>query len=112
MYLTELRSRAEPIRVGVVGIGRIGRGVVDQVSPYRYAAVAAVGIRLQLGMWSIRNYSGLPVRRLRSAPANGASSAEKCPNPWPPRRPSDRPQLPPGPPCTSAQSRSSPSCAG
>src|SRR2546430_15604565 len=32
MYLAELRSRAEPIRVGVVGIGRMGRGVVDQVS--------------------------------------------------------------------------------
>src|SRR2546429_3984432 len=32
MYLSELRSRAEPIRVGVVGIGRMGRGVVDQVS--------------------------------------------------------------------------------
>src|SRR5216683_4940867 len=58
------------------------------------------------------DYSGLPVRRLRSAPANGASSAERCPNPWPPRPPSDRRRLPPGPPCTSAQSRSSPSCAG
>ena len=32
MYLSELRSRTEPIRVGVVGIGRMGRGVVDQVS--------------------------------------------------------------------------------
>jgi len=32
MYLAELRRRAEPIRVGVVGIGRMGRGVVDQVS--------------------------------------------------------------------------------
>src|SRR5438067_9010935 len=32
MYLAELRSRAEPIRVGVVGVGRMGRGVVDQVS--------------------------------------------------------------------------------
>jgi predicted homoserine dehydrogenase-like protein len=32
MYLAELRSRGEPIRVGVVGIGRMGRGVVDQVA--------------------------------------------------------------------------------
>src|SRR5207245_10182193 len=32
MYLAELRGRAEPIRVGVVGIGGMGRGVVDQVS--------------------------------------------------------------------------------
>src|SRR5437660_198727 len=32
MYLAELRSRTEPIRVGVVGVGRMGRGVVDQVS--------------------------------------------------------------------------------
>lgn len=32
MYLTELRGRAEPIRVGVVGIGRMGRGVVDQIA--------------------------------------------------------------------------------
>src|SRR5712691_13031246 len=31
MYLAELRTR-EPIRVGVVGIGRMGRGVVDQVA--------------------------------------------------------------------------------
>src|SRR5216684_3482093 len=56
------------------------------------------------------DYSGLPVRRLRSAPATGASSAERCPSPWPPRPPSDHRQLPPAPPCTSAQSRSSPSC--
>src|SRR5690348_7156505 len=32
MYLAELRSRIEPIHVGVVGIGRMGRGVVDQVA--------------------------------------------------------------------------------
>src|SRR2546425_10264731 len=32
MYLAELRARTEPIRVGVVGIGRMGRGVVDQVA--------------------------------------------------------------------------------
>jgi hypothetical protein len=32
MYLAELRGRSEPIRVGVVGIGRMGRGVVDQVA--------------------------------------------------------------------------------
>jgi predicted homoserine dehydrogenase-like protein len=32
MYLAELNSRTEPIRVGVVGIGRMGRGVVDQVT--------------------------------------------------------------------------------
>jgi predicted homoserine dehydrogenase-like protein len=32
MFLAELRSRTEPIRVGVVGIGRMGRGVVDQVA--------------------------------------------------------------------------------
>src|SRR5256885_5561257 len=32
MYLAELRRRTEPIRVGVVGVGRMGRGVVDQVS--------------------------------------------------------------------------------
>src|SRR6266699_6551683 len=32
MYLAELRGRTEPIRVGVVGIGRMGRGVVDQVA--------------------------------------------------------------------------------
>ncbi len=32
MYLAELRARTEPIRLGVVGIGRMGRGVVDQVA--------------------------------------------------------------------------------
>lgn len=32
MYLAELRARSEPIRVGVVGVGRMGRGVVDQVA--------------------------------------------------------------------------------
>ena len=32
MYLAELRSRTKPIRVGVVGVGRMGRGVVDQVA--------------------------------------------------------------------------------
>src|SRR2546428_13503060 len=32
MCLADLRRRAEPIRVGVVGVGRMGRGVVDQVS--------------------------------------------------------------------------------
>jgi predicted homoserine dehydrogenase-like protein len=32
MYLAELRSRPSPIRVGVVGIGSMGRGVVDQVA--------------------------------------------------------------------------------
>src|SRR5260370_41197086 len=32
MYLPELRARTEPIRMGVVGIGRMGRGVVDQVA--------------------------------------------------------------------------------
>jgi len=34
MDMAELRGGTEPIRVGVVGIGRIGQGVVDQVSPY------------------------------------------------------------------------------
>src|SRR2546428_7756850 len=32
MCLADLRRRAEPIRVGVVGVGRMGRGVVDQVA--------------------------------------------------------------------------------
>jgi len=32
MYLAELRARTEPIRLGVVGIGRMGRGVADQVA--------------------------------------------------------------------------------
>ena len=34
MDMAELRGGTEPIRVGVFGIGRIGQGVVDQVSPY------------------------------------------------------------------------------
>src|SRR5229473_577591 len=43
MYLAELRGRTEPIRVGVVGIGRMGRGVVDQVSSMPGMRVKATG---------------------------------------------------------------------
>src|SRR5438067_2295152 len=33
MYLAELRARAQdPAPVGIVGVGRMGRGVVDQIS--------------------------------------------------------------------------------
>jgi predicted homoserine dehydrogenase-like protein len=33
VYLAELQARAaDPIRVGIVGVGRMGRGIVDQIS--------------------------------------------------------------------------------
>lgn len=42
MYLSELRQRAsDPIRVGIVGIGRMGRGIVDQIATMTGMAVAA-----------------------------------------------------------------------
>lgn len=50
-----------------------------------------------------------PVRRTRTALANGASSVATRSSPPSPGSPSDRRQLPPGPLCTSVQSRSSPS---
>jgi predicted homoserine dehydrogenase-like protein len=51
MDLAKLRGGTEPIRVGVVGIGRIGQGVVDQVSPFGVCGCCCRQIRLQLGMW-------------------------------------------------------------
>jgi len=60
MYLAELRSRTEPIRVGVVGVGRMGRGVVDQVS-------TMAGMRLMAAAdVDLGRAGGLPAReRLR-----------------------------------------------
>src|SRR5207249_11617318 len=62
MYLAELRSRAEPIRVGVVGVGRMGRGVVDQVSMMAGLRVmAAAGVDLGRAEACLRENGADPV---------------------------------------------------
>src|SRR5947209_18902973 len=43
MYLAELRARADsPAPVGIVGVGRMGRGIVDQISTMRGLRVRAL----------------------------------------------------------------------
>jgi len=58
MYLAELRGRMEPISVGVVGIGRMGRGVVDQIATMPGMRVMAAA-DVDLGC------RGLPTRERR-----------------------------------------------
>jgi predicted homoserine dehydrogenase-like protein len=44
MYLAELRARAgNPAPVGIVGVGRMGRGIVDQISTMTGLRVRALG---------------------------------------------------------------------
>ena len=46
MYLAELRARAaQPIPVGIVGVGRMGRGIVDQISTMAGMRVLAAADR-------------------------------------------------------------------
>jgi predicted homoserine dehydrogenase-like protein len=46
MYLAELRARAsDPAPVGVVGVGRMGRGIVDQISTMTGMRVVALADR-------------------------------------------------------------------
>src|SRR5438874_598869 len=73
MYLAELRSRAEPIRVGVVGIGRMGRGVVDQVSTMAGMRVmAAADVDLGRAEACLRENDADPVVTDRLGPAQDA----------------------------------------
>ncbi|TMC82430.1 MAG: NAD(P)-dependent oxidoreductase, partial [Chloroflexi bacterium] len=73
MYLAELRGRTEPIRVGVVGIGRMGRGVVDQVSTMAGMRVmAAADVDLGRAEACLRENDADPVVTDRLGPAQDA----------------------------------------
>ena len=73
MYLAELRSRAEPIRVGVVGIGRMGRGVVDQVTTMPGMRVmAAADLDLERAEACLRENGAEPVVTDLLGPAQDA----------------------------------------
>ncbi|TMC32726.1 MAG: NAD(P)-dependent oxidoreductase [Chloroflexi bacterium] len=73
MYLNELRSRAEPIRVGVVGIGRMGRGVVDQVATMPGMRVmAAADVDIGRAEACLRQNGAEPVVTDRLGPAQDA----------------------------------------
>src|SRR5438093_8830458 len=66
MYLAELRARAgSPAAVGVVGVGRMGRGIVDQIS-------TMVGIRVR----ALADLEG--DRALRGFTENGWSRDQVC----------------------------------
>src|SRR5437867_1730340 len=73
MYLAELRGRTEPIRVGVVGIGRMGRGVVDQVSTMAGIRVmAAADVDLGRAEACLRENGAEPVVTDQLGPAQDA----------------------------------------
>lgn len=73
MYLAELRSLAVPIRVGVVGIGRMGRGVVDQVTTMPGMRVMAVAdVDLERAEASLRQNGVEPVATDHLGPAQDA----------------------------------------
>ncbi len=73
MYLAELRGRTEPIRVGVVGIGRMGRGVVDQVSTMAGIRVmAAADVDLGRAEACLRENGADPVVTDQLGPAQDA----------------------------------------
>src|SRR4030081_2266424 len=74
MYLAELQARKNnPIRVGVVGVGRMGRGVVDQVATMpgmRVMAAADVGLGRAEACW--RENGADPVVTDQLGPAQDA----------------------------------------
>jgi predicted homoserine dehydrogenase-like protein len=73
MFLAELRSRTEPIRVGVVGIGRMGRGVVDQVATMQGMRVmAAADVDLGRAEACLRQNGAKPVMTDRPGAAQDA----------------------------------------
>src|SRR5207253_10331257 len=66
MYLAELRARAQnPAPVGIVGVGRMGRGVVDQIS-------TMVGLRVR----ALADLDG--ERALRAFTENGWDRDQVC----------------------------------
>src|SRR5256885_14167787 len=73
MYLAYLRSRTEPIRVGVVGVGRMGRGVVDQVSTMAgMRLMAAADVDLGRAEACLRENGSDPIVTDRPGAAPGA----------------------------------------
>src|SRR5260370_7206363 len=73
MYLAELRARTQPIRLGVVGIGRMGRGVVDQVATMPGMRVmAAADVDLGRAEACLRENGGDPVVTDELGPAQDA----------------------------------------
>jgi predicted homoserine dehydrogenase-like protein len=62
MYLAELRGRSKPIRVGVIGVGRMGRGVIDQVATMPGMQVlAAADVDLARAEAALRENGAEPV---------------------------------------------------
>jgi len=74
MYLAELQARKNnPVRVGVVGVGRMGRGVVDQVATMPGMRVmAAADVDLGRAEASLRENGGDPVVTDQLGPAQDA----------------------------------------
>src|SRR5919108_5275371 len=62
MFLAELRALPEPIRMGVIGVGRMGRGVVDQVATMAGMRVmAAADVDVGRAAASLRENGAEPV---------------------------------------------------
>jgi predicted homoserine dehydrogenase-like protein len=74
MYLAELHSRKEnPVRVGVVGIGRMGRGVIDQICTMPGMRVmAAADVDVGRAEASLRENGADPVVTDQLGPATDA----------------------------------------
>jgi predicted homoserine dehydrogenase-like protein len=74
MYFAELQARKRnPVRVGVVGIGRMGRGVVDQVATMSGMRVmAAADVDLARAVASLRENGADPVVTDQVGPAQDA----------------------------------------
>src|SRR5258708_8746781 len=74
MCVAELQARKNnPVRVGVVGVGRMGRGVVDQVATMPGMRVmAAADVDLGRAEASLRENGGDPVVTDQLGPAQDA----------------------------------------
>src|SRR5258707_524881 len=73
MYLAELEARSNLVRVGLVGIGRMGRGVVDQVATMPGMRVmAAADVDLARAEACLRENGADPVVTDQLGPAQDA----------------------------------------